>query len=116
MCNCSVLFCGKFEENYIVADNFVSKHIMVDNRQVQNITFDEIKKAFEKARKTPYFDATPRTFLYCDFKSDRNDRGPKNNYKKRRTGDKATIYFDDFHTARVAGINLKLKKGKNNQI
>ena len=44
--NCSVLFCAKEEENYTIADNFVSKNIMVDNRQVQNITFDDIKKAF----------------------------------------------------------------------
>lgn len=112
--NCSVSFCGKFEENYIVADNFVSKHIMVDNRQVQDKTFDDIQKAFEQARKTPYFDATPRTFHSFIVTSNRiaTIEDLKNDYKKRRNGDKATIYFDDFHTARVAGINLKLKKGK----
>ena len=48
LCNCSVLFCAKLEENYTIADYFVSKHIMVDNRQVQNITFDDIKKHFKK--------------------------------------------------------------------
>ena len=76
LCNWSVLFCGKFEENYIYA--------------------------------------TPRTFHSFIVTSNRiaTIEDLKNNYKKRRNGDKATIYFDDFHTARVAGINLKLKKGK----
>ena len=116
LCNCSLLFCEKCEENYIVADNFVSKHIMVDNRQVQNITFNDIKKAFEKARKTPFFDATPRTFHSFIVTSNRigTNQDLKDNYKKRQNGVRATIYFDESHTARVAGINLKLKKGKTN--
>ena len=116
LCNCRVLFFGKLEENYIVVGNFVSKHIMVDNRQVQNITFNDIKKAFEKARKTPFFDATPRTFhsFFVTLNRIGTIQDLKDNYKKRRNGDRATIYFDDFHTARVAGINLKLKKGKTN--
>ena len=87
---------------------------MMDTRYVQNITFGDIDKAFGEARKTPYYDAIPTKFHSFIVTSDQNAtiKDLKDNYKKKRKGDNATIFFDEFHNATVAGINLKLKPGK----
>ena len=86
----------------------------MDSRHSQNITFGDIDKAFGEARKTPYFDEIPRKFHSFIVTSDQNAtiKDLKDNYKKKRKGDKATIFFDEFHNATVTGINIKLKPGK----
>ena len=111
--------CVKSRETFIISENLVEKHIMVDARPVQEIPYEIIMSRFKAAQRTPNFGSRKRKFHSFLVTSNRTitrkdlERVSKN---KPTNTEKIDVNSTDLKPKPVVVINLMITRNKTSEL